>query len=178
MTVDLTSKSDKQLEVLIDNHEKQGATDRPLYMAALTELGRRSSFSFEVSLKLIEEAASETRFLSYGDVAAANGVDWNSAYRQISAHLWELVRFGHGKGLPMLTAVIVSKPNQKDGQMEGPTLEGFTKAAEALGYRNKDNQRISVSMSESAKLAFLREQQAAIFAHFTAHPTTNSPHEN
>ncbi|MBS0563520.1 MAG: hypothetical protein JSR87_03265 [Proteobacteria bacterium] len=152
--IDLKAKSDAQLRAIIANHERLGKTDLPSYRDACDELARRSAFNFETSLKAISEAAREKRFLSYGALAEASGVEWNKAYLLIGAHLWELVRWGHARGLPMLSAIVVNKENLATGIMAEETLQGFVRAAEALGITVKEPE------------TFREEQQALLFAHF------------
>jgi hypothetical protein len=81
-----------------------------------------------------------------------SGVDWGQAHYAIGGHLWDLVEYAHRKGWPMLSAIVVNKPNVDSGRMELKTLKGFIGAARQLGY---------VITSEEA---FLREQQARVFA--------------
>ena len=54
----------------------------------------------------------------------------------------------------MISATIVNKQHLETGTMEAETLRGFTSAAELLGF------------SIGAPEAFLRDQQARVFAHF------------
>jgi hypothetical protein len=52
-------------------------------------------------------------------------------------------------GWPMLSAIVVNKPNVQTGDMEPETLRGFVAAARELGYPITD------------QVAFLKEQQHA-----------------
>jgi hypothetical protein len=54
-------------------------------------------------------------------------------------------------GWPMLSAIVVSKPNVATGEMEPDTLKGFVRAAKGLGYVVTDESH------------FLREQQELVF---------------
>lgn len=153
--------SDAQIVQEIENHLAWQRSGKP-YSAAnkerLTELqrahGERDGLNFETSRAAIINAASEGRFISYGDLAEANGVDWNRAYRQIGNHLWMLVQWSHGQGLPMLSAIVVNKQNLASGNMEPETIAGFCRAAEELGYKFDD------------AVEFLKQQQDAVFCHF------------
>lgn len=152
--IDLKAKSDAQLRTIIANHERLGKTNLPGYRDACDELAKRSAFNFEASLRVISEAARAKQFLSYGALAEASSVEWSKAYLLIGAHLWELVRWGHARGLPMLSAIVVNKENLATGIMAAETLQGFVRAAEALGMTVKEPD------------AFRREQQTLLFAHF------------
>ena len=55
-------------------------------------------------------------------------------------------------GWPMLSAIVVNKPNIATGKMDPATLKGFVTAARALGHAVTDEE------------GFLRKQQAAVFA--------------
>jgi len=100
----------------------------------------------------IVAAAKERRFLTYGEIAAANDVDWNKVYRAINIHLDKLVGEATKHEWPLLTAIVVSQPNVKTGKLEGAALEGFINAARKRGYQVSDPE------------AFVQEQQEQVFA--------------
>ena len=112
---------------------------------------RSGRLDFDKSFQIVKELAKQRRFLSYKDLADAGGADWNQVHYSIGGHLWNLVEFAHRNGWPMLSAVVVNKPNVESEKMEMETLRGFVSAARELGYRISD------------KEAFLREQQAHVF---------------
>ncbi len=164
MPVDVEALSDKELENLIENHRRKRATDQPVYIAALREQGKRKGkgLDFHTSLDIIRAAAKEGRFLSYKELADASNVDWGQAHYLIGGHLWDLVEYAHRMGWPMLSAVVVNKPNLKDGRMEPEALKGFIGAARLLGYTVLDEEE------------FLREQQARVFDWAQGHPNNSS----
>jgi hypothetical protein len=141
------------LENLIANHRARGATNSPTYLAALPELERRkgSGLDFDKSFTLIREAARQGNFLSYKQLADASGADWSQVHYAIGGHLWRLVEYAHRMGWPMLSAIVVNKPNVASGRMEPETIKGFIAAARDLGY--------SVTSEED----FLRQQQKLVF---------------
>ena len=153
MPVDLSTKSKQELQNLIDNHRRKGATGAPLYLEALRELGKRKGMGleFDKSYRLILQAARQGKFLSYKDLADGSGADWNQVHYSVGGHLWDLVEYADRKGWPMLSAVVVNKPNLRTGTMEPETLKGFVGAARQLGYEVDDDE------------AFLREQQERVF---------------
>lgn len=154
MTINVAELSDAELENLIANHRRLGATDRPQYLDALEERARRrgSGLAFKKSFAIIRAAAAQKRFLSYKDLADASGVDWGQAHYKMGAHLWDLVEYAHRMHWPMLSSIVVNKANLADGSMEPDTLKGFITAARELGYSITDEH------------AFLKEQQQLVFS--------------
>ena len=154
MAVDLAAKSVDALKTILKNHETAGKTAAASFKAALAELGKRTTagLSLDRTVGIIAEAARNRQFISYKTVAAENGVKFSTANVAMAKHLLAVCEYGHRKGLPMLSAIVVSQSHVADGGMDPPTLEGFAKAAAALKYDVADPE------------AFLREQQQAVFA--------------
>jgi hypothetical protein len=96
-------------------------------------------------------------------LADASGADWGQVHYEIGGHLWRLVEYAHQKNLPMLSAIVVNKPNIDSGRMERDTLKGFIGAARLLGYPVTDEE------------AFLKEQQARVFASANENPAMLQP---
>jgi hypothetical protein len=147
MPIDIQILSDDQLRTLIQNHRRKGATDAPIYVDELRELEKRKGkgLDFEKSFSIIKGAASQGRCLSYKELADASGADWAKVHYAIGGHLWNLVEYAHRRGWPMLSAIVVNKPNVTTGQMEPETLkgfvEGFVAAARALGTLSRTRKR-------------------------------------
>ena len=154
MAVDLSAKSVDALKTILTNHEIAGKTTAASFKAALAELGKRTTagLSLDRTLEIIAEAARNRQFVTYKTVAVESGVKFNTASMAMSKHLLAVCEYGHRKGLPMLSAIVVSQNHASDGGMDAATLEGFCKAAAALNYQVAD------------PAAFLKEQQAAVFA--------------
>ncbi len=153
MAVDLAAKSVDALKTILKNHETAGKTNAASFKAALAELGKRttSGLSLDRTVEIIAEAARNRQFITYKTVAVQSGVKWNSANVAMPKHLLAVCEHGRRKGLPMLSAIVVSQTHAEDGGMDEATLEGFCKAAIALNYEVGD------------PAAFLKEQQAAVF---------------
>ncbi len=153
MPIAVTPLPTDKIENLVANHRAKGATAAPLYIEALAELERRKGkgLNFEKSLAIILQAAKDRRFLSYKELADASGVDWGQAHYAIGGHLWNLVEYAHRKGWPLLSAIVVNKPNVRSGKMEPEALKGFITAAHDLN--------IAVTDEDS----FLLEQQIKVF---------------
>jgi hypothetical protein len=64
----------------------------------------------------------------------------------------ELVEYAHRRGWPLISSIVVNKPNVGSGSMESDTLKGFIAAAHLLGYPVTD------------EVEFLRDQQSRVFA--------------
>ena len=159
MTVDVEKLSVDQLRNLIANHRQKGRMDAPLFLDAMAELARREGrgLDFHTSMQIVRHAAREGRFLSYKELADASGVDWGKAHYAIGDHLWSLVEYAHRRDWPLLSAIVVNKPNIATGDMEPATLKGFVNAARLAGYVVTD------------EIAFLREQQQRVFAWARSH---------
>jgi hypothetical protein len=124
------------------------------FEALMGERQKISGFKFEVSLAVVASAAKSKRFICYKDLADANAIKWNTAYRTINEHLWDLVVWSHEQLGIMVSAIIVNMEHIDDGLMEPSTLDGFVRAAEKLGYQYNE------------PVTFLRARQEEVFAHY------------
>jgi hypothetical protein len=134
--VNVTGLSDERLDILIENTERLRRTAEEIYREAVEERNRRrgGGLDLKTSIKAILHAARAGRFLSYGELAAANGADWSAVRYPMNTHLGEIIRYAKHKGWPMLSAVVVNKKHIGSGKMEPSTLKGFLEAAKWLGY--------------------------------------------
>ena len=139
--MDLSSKSDKELDQWIRNHELKAATGAPLFSLLVEERARRSKskhvLDVEKSLGVLRQAAIDQRCVSYGELAAVNGVDWSQARHRMNGangHLDRLLDVCHVRGLPMLPAICVNKQGLASGELEPPALAGFAEGARRLGF--------------------------------------------
>lgn len=154
---DLSKKTDDEIRVWIENHEKKKVTDTPLYLALVEEQARRRGrgLKADVSIGHLTAAAREGRFTTYGALAEANGVSWNEARHLMNGaggHLDQLLSICHARGLPLLPSICVNQQAIKTGVLEKNSLQGFVKGAIRLGIPVTDG------------TAFLRESQEACFA--------------
>jgi hypothetical protein len=154
--------SDAQISTEIGNHDSYRKSGKPYstaelarYLELLEARNQTAGWRFEASLRAIQAAARRGECLSYSDLARANGLDWTPKARYgVGAHLWDLVRWADGQGLPMLSAIVVNKQHVGTGLMEPGTLSGFISAARELGRRVDD------------PVQFLKEEQNAIFKRY------------
>ena len=143
--MNLESKSLKEIETWIKNHENQHATKAPLYIQLLEERVRRvqnsQKLDFEESLKLLKQAAISQSCTTYGALADASGVEWSQARHQLNGangHLDRLLDICHARGLPLLTAICVNQGNVQSGELDEDALKGFVTGAMRLGVRVSD----------------------------------------
>ena len=134
--VDVMWLSDERLDNLIENAERLQRTAQDVYREAVEERNRRQGggLDLKVSIRAILQAARERRFLSYGELAAANGADWSAVRYPMNTHLGEIIRYAQHRGWPMLSAVVVNKKHLDSGKMEPSTIKGFADAAKWLGH--------------------------------------------
>ena len=98
--LDIAKLSDQQLQNIIENHRRKGATDSSVYVNALAERARRlgKGLDFDKSFEVIRRAAAEDRFVSYKELADASGADWNQVHYSIGRTCGPLLSTRTGKG--------------------------------------------------------------------------------
>jgi hypothetical protein len=143
--MDLSAKTDREIELWILNHEEKGEARAPLYLLLLEERLRRAQatqkLSFEHSLEHLKRAAIDQRCTTYGALAAASGVEWSKARHQMNntnGHLDRLLDICHLRSLPLLTAICVNQGGVADGELGEEALAGFANGARRLGISVSD----------------------------------------
>ena len=143
--MDLTTKTNAEIETWIRNHETAGKTSAQLYRDLLEERVRRAQLThklnFDLSLEHLKQAAIKQTCTSYGALAAASGVEWSKARHQMNGsngHLDRLLDICHARGLPLLTAICVNHGNIAGGELGEEALAGFVAGAHRLGLAVKD----------------------------------------
>ena len=154
MVIDLTAKSVDELKTIIANHEKLGKLKADRYLAAGVELAGRSAgnLSLDKTVGIIAEAAKEGVFLGTKDVADKSGAVWAKVHHAMTKPLLDVSRHAHRLGLPLLSAIVVTKQNLATGAMEPDAQAAFCHCARALGLVVED------------EAEFVKAQQAAVFA--------------
>ena len=89
--------------------------------------------NIEKTYAAIVKAARAHHFVTYGEIAEANGVPWPNARRPLPMHLDGLVRIAHERGWPLITAIVVPQDHRESGELEGHAREGFFAAARRIG---------------------------------------------
>ena len=105
----------------------------------------------QTTYRAIVDAARERRYISYGELAKANGVKWSKARFPLNGQLGELMRIAAKRGSPLPGSIVVNRANIATGRLEGSSRNGFLAAAQELG--------LSVGDPE----AFVKEQQEKMF---------------
>lgn len=108
--------------------------------------------SIPATTAFIREAAHAGRFVSYGQVADANGAEWARVRQAMGRHLLHVCAAAILEGGPMISAIVVNRTHLASGDMDEGTLAGFLASARELGLAWEDGR------------AFLRAQQQATFA--------------
>ena len=94
----------------------------------------KRELNLQTTYQAIVDAASKGNFVSYGELAKANGVDWQEARFVLNRHLGELMELCAKRGWPLLSAIVVNKSNLSSGLLDGTAQEGFITAAQALAF--------------------------------------------
>jgi len=114
-----------------------------------------NALNIDRSIETILDAARRGDFISYGDVAKANGLEWSFTMNHLMPkHLDMILAKADARGWPLITAVVVNKQNIRSGKLEEKSLSGFVSGARGLGYE----------VGESDRQTFLEEQQRETFA--------------
>ncbi|MDP7149498.1 MAG: hypothetical protein QGI08_03755 [Paracoccaceae bacterium] len=109
--MDLSTKSDQQIQNLIDNHRRQGKLDAPLAVSAIEEQARRNkSFDFQAGIEFFLRAARDRHPVNYRQLAEAGGVlNPGDSWHQHMARkipLSQLVDYAHTHEMPAITALV------------------------------------------------------------------------
>jgi 5-methylcytosine-specific restriction enzyme B len=67
------------------------------------------TLDLQTSYRAILAAARKHRFISYGDLAKANGAEWQKVRHAMNHHLGRLVEIATDRGWPMPSAIVVNK---------------------------------------------------------------------
>lgn len=141
--IDLSDKTDQEIEQWVENYQRKGATGDPFFKRLLEERARRQSrsLSLETSLTHLIAAATDCRFTTYGDLAKASNVPWSAARHAMNGsngHLDRLLDVCHARELPLLTALCVNQSGIDTGELGPEALRGFVSGAQRLGYTVTD----------------------------------------
>jgi hypothetical protein len=136
-------KTDAEIDAWIANHERAGKTQSELYRALIEERNLRHGHGLSItkSVEAMISAAREKRFISYGELADANGIEWTKARHRMNGkhgHLDDLLAYCHSNGMPLLTAIVVQKGKLDSGDMDQFTMDGFIEGVERLGVAVTD----------------------------------------
>lgn len=105
----------------------------------------------QTTYSAILEAARTRRYISYGELAQANDVDWKKARLPLPGHLDKLIQISAQRDWPIITAIVVNQEHLDKGTLEGSAADGFIKCARDNGYEVLDPED------------FIKAQQQAVF---------------
>jgi 5-methylcytosine-specific restriction protein B len=109
------------------------------------------TLDLEIAYKTILAAARQRKFLGYGELAKAQGVEWGANRNQIFAQLGKLLAQAHERNWPLISAIVVNQAHLNDGRLEGAALTGFI----------NDVKRHGVTVDDPE--AFLEAEQKRVF---------------
>lgn len=153
----LADMSIEELRNMEANYVRLGKTGDLQYQKILQEIQVRNTTSLNLdrSISAILAAARRGDFITYGDVAKANGIEWSFAMnRLMPKHLDTILAKVDANGWPLITAIVVNKNNVGTGRLDEASLKGFISGAQRLGYDVGDQDRE----------IFLRDQQHETFS--------------
>ncbi|WP_422369852.1 hypothetical protein [Hoeflea sp.] len=133
--MDMSSKSDQQLQNLVDNHRSAGKLDAPLAVAAIEEQARRNTtFNFKAGIEFLLQAARDRRAVNYRQLAeAGNVLKASDTWHQHMARkipLSQIVDYAHTHDMPAITALVETTQGVTDS-----ILAGFQKGLNDTGIR-------------------------------------------
>ena len=133
--MDMSKKTDKQIQNLINNHRRGGKLDAPLAVAAIEEQGRRNkAFNFKAGIEFLLQAAHDKRPVNYRQLAEAGGVlKPGDVWRQHMTRkipLSQIVDYAHTHDMPAITALVETTQGVTDS-----ILKGFQKGLDDTGIR-------------------------------------------
>ena len=104
---------------------------------------------FKKTLNLLWKAARQRRFVTYKDIADANGASWNKVRFAMIGHLFDLNQGAAHRGIPMLSAIVVDKIHVKTGRKEPSGLKGFVEGARLLGFPVDDPEAFHMAQQQA-----------------------------
>lgn len=133
--MDLSAKTDRQLQNLIENHRREKKLDAPLAKAAVEEQARRNkAFNFQAGIEFLIQAASDKRPVNYRELAEAGGIlkaddKW---YQHMTRKipLSQIVDYAHTQGMPAITSLVETTQGITDN-----ILSGFQKGLDDTGIK-------------------------------------------
>ena len=167
--MDFEKKSLPDLKQMQLNYERLNKTETADYRTLIATIDRRGANGLDrdKTTAFLRQAAAESRFVSYKDVAAACGVVWDNTVRlRIGAHLDDITRAVVAEGGPLLGAIVVNQPNVVTGKLEPVALRGFLKLVVEL--------RGEAATAGRTPATVLAEAQAEVFRSAAVDPQASA----
>ena len=152
--MDISDKTDQQVQNLIDNHRKADKLNAPLAVAAIEEQARRNTaFDFNAGIDFLMQAAREGKPVNYRQLAEAGGIlkPSDTWYQHMARKipLSQIVDYAHTHDMPAITALV-------------ETTQGITSSILAGFQKGLDDTGISVPIGITIEEFYLAERQRAI----------------
>jgi hypothetical protein len=135
--MDLTSKPTDRVQNVINNHVREGATDKPLYREAIDEMARRSDegtpFDIRRTVDFLLGIARQGEVCTYIEIMDNYELDWAKHRYKLTTHLDNIIGYCVAHGLPMVSVLVVGKDGIANQQLPDSSLKGFCKGLENHG---------------------------------------------
>ena len=111
----------------------------------------QEGLDLQTTYAAILTAARGHHYVTYGDLAKANGVEWRKARYPLIDQLGALAEVAANRGWPMLSSIVVNEAGRDSGMLDATAREGFIAAARSYGFPVEDPE------------AFVQEQRQKVF---------------
>lgn len=111
----------------------------------------RRPLDLDTTYRAIVQSARRRAFITYGEIAAANGVVWNTVRSGVPAQLYELMQVCRRAGWPFLPVIVVNARGREEGALTPESRDKLVRVARELGVRVEDPD------------AFVRAEQERVF---------------
>ena len=78
-------------------------------------------------------AAKDRKFITYGDIAKAQNLEWSKVRYAMNSHLETLLKVSAANNWPLITAIVVNQGGLQSGSLVDSAMEGFVAAAKRYG---------------------------------------------
>lgn len=109
------------------------------------------TLNLNTTYQAIIAAAKDRKFITYGDIAKAQNLEWSKVRYAMNSHLETLLGISAANDWPLLTAIVVNQGGLQSGSMVDSAMEGFVAAAKRYGR------------SVNSPADFVRNEQEATF---------------
>jgi 5-methylcytosine-specific restriction protein B len=123
------------------------------------------TLNLNTTYQAIVAAAKDRKFITYGDIAKAQNLEWSKVRYAMNSHLETLLGMSAANDWPLLTAIVVNQGGLQSGSMVDSAMEGFVAAAKRYGR------------SVKSPTDFVRAEQEATFK-WAQNAPDNLPDQN
>lgn len=91
------------------------------------------TLNLNTTYQAIIAAAKDRKFITYGDIAKAQNLEWSKVRYAMNSHLETLLGISAANDWPLVTAIVVNQGGLQSGSMVDSAMEGFIAAAKRYG---------------------------------------------